>query len=109
MAAEDELQEPKAVVVADAKVPQGRLGLAVRPLSRGEQREAGAASGLVVEQVTGAAAQAGIRPGDVILALNGTPVKTVDDLRNLAARAGKRAALLVQREDAKIFVPLDLG
>jgi hypothetical protein len=30
-------------------------------------------------------------------------------LRKLADKAGKNIALLVQRENAKIFVPIDLG
>ena len=39
----------------------------------------------------------------------GNKVTTVEDLRDLVNKAGKRVALLVQREDAKIFVPVDLG
>jgi serine protease Do len=45
----------------------------------------------------------------VILALNGTSVKSVEQLRDLVGKAGKHIALLVQRQDAKIFVPVDLG
>ena len=33
----------------------------------------------------------------------------LDDLRGLVDKAGKHLALLVQREDTKIFVPIDLG
>ena len=88
---------------------QGRLGVAVRPLTADERRQAEVAGGLLVEQATGAAARAGIQPGDVILALNGEPVGSIGQLRTLVAKAGKHAALLVQREDAKIFVPVDLG
>ena len=57
----------------------------------------------------GAAAEAGIQSGDVILSFNGKPVKSVEDLRALVAKAGKKVALLVLRDDAKIFVPVDLG
>jgi len=88
---------------------QGRLGLAVRPLRPEEKREAGVPAGLVVENVAGAAARAGIQPGDVILQFNGTPVTTVEELRTLVSKAGKNAALLVQRENSKIFVPVELG
>lgn len=45
----------------------------------------------------------------MILSLNGTPVSSAQELRALVDRAGKHVALLVQRDDAKIFVPLDLG
>lgn len=90
-------------------MPQGRLGLAVRPLEKEEQRELGITSGLVVEEVAGAAEQSGMQPGDVVLAINGTSVSTVEQLRGLADKAGKNVALLVQREAERIFVPLELG
>jgi serine protease Do len=88
---------------------QGRLGVAVRPLTPDERREADVAGGLLIENVSGAASRAGIQPGDVILSLNGEPVASVTQLRAMIAKAGKRVALLVQRNDAKIFVPVDLG
>ena len=88
---------------------QGRLGIAARALSAEEQRSIGANGGVVVESAGGAAARAGIQAGDVILAINGTPVSGVEQLRMLANKAGKTVALLVQREDAKIFVPIELG
>jgi serine protease Do len=98
------------VAEADANVEaHGRLGVAVRELTRQEQKEAGVAGGLVVENATGAAASAGIQAGDVILSLNDTPVKSVKQLQGLLAKAGKRVALLVQREDAKLYVPVELG
>ncbi|WP_151639112.1 DegQ family serine endoprotease [Noviherbaspirillum aerium] len=88
---------------------QGRLGLAVRPLEKQEQREAGVAGGLLVEDVTGPAARSGIQPGDIVLSINGTPVTSAEQLRALASKAGRNVALLVQRDEAKIFVPLQLG
>jgi serine protease Do len=87
---------------------QGRLGLALRPLDRDEQREIGAA-GLLVEDVTGAAARAGVQPGDVILAVNGTPARSVEQVKSMVAKADKSVALLIQRGDDKIFVPVRLG
>jgi len=45
----------------------------------------------------------------VILSLNGTPVSSVEQLRQLVGKAGKNVALLVQRDGEKIFVPLNLG
>jgi len=89
--------------------PQGRLGLAVRPLDKDEQQQIGVRGGLLVENVDGPAAVAGIESGDVILSLNGTAVTGVEQLRNLVSKAGKNVALLVERGDEKIFVPVYLN
>ncbi|HEY4375376.1 MAG TPA: DegQ family serine endoprotease [Burkholderiales bacterium] len=103
-----ELQDTKVAKADTDRANQGKLGIAVRPLDKDERQQAGT-EGLVVEQVGGPAERAGIQPGDIILSLNGNKVSTVEELRNLVNKAGKRVALLVQREDAKIFVPVDLG
>jgi serine protease Do len=87
----------------------GRLGLIVRLLTPEERQQTGDGIGLLVENVAGPAAQAGIRPGDVIIAMDGTPVTSAKQLRELVAKAGRRIALLVQRDNVKIFVPVDLG
>jgi serine protease Do len=65
--------------------------------------------GLVVQDASGPAAAAGVLQGDVILAVNNQPVKSVEQLRSFVSKAGKHVALLVQRDDAKVFVPVDLG
>lgn len=88
---------------------QGRLGLAVRPLNPDERQQAGVTGGLVVGEVSGPSALAGIQAGDVILSVNGTAVSSAEQLRQLANKAGKNVALLVQRDGQKIFVPLTLG
>ena len=104
-----ELKNAKVASVDVAGEGNGRLGVAVRELTRDEQKAVGVTGGLVVENATGAAANAGIQPGDVILSVNDTPVKSVQQLQALLSKAGKRIALLVQREDAKMYVPVDLG
>ena len=104
-----EARDPKLAQQEQAQQQGGRLGLAVRPLQREERRESGLANGLVVEQASGAAARAGLQPGDVILSCNGTPVTSVEQFRTLVAGARRSVALLIQREEAKIFVPVELG
>ena len=104
-----ELKDGKVAVAGGTQQEPGRLGVAVRPLNADEQREAGVKEGLVVENATGPAARAGIQPGDVILSVNGTSIRSVDQLRSLVSKAGKHVAILVQREEARIFVPVDLG
>jgi serine protease Do len=86
----------------------GALGLTVRPLAPREKEQAGTQGSLVVEQVTGPAQAAEIEPGDIILGINGKRVHTVKELQDAAGSAGKAVALLIQREDAQIFVPLRL-
>jgi len=103
-ATEQKVAEKSANSEAD-----GRLGLAVRPLTPDEKRDGGVDAGLVVEDVSGPAARVGIQPGDVILSLNGTPIKSAEQLRALVAKSGSQVALLVQRDDTRIFIPLDLS
>jgi serine protease Do len=64
---------------------------------------------VVVQDVAGAAERAGIRPGDVIVAVNNTPVKSVEELKSLVDKSGKSVALLVQRNDARIFILVTIG
>lgn len=100
------------VAQSDAKKgqsDQAKLGLAVRQLSPQERAQSGIESGLLVASANGPAAVAGIQAGDVILAFNGVPLKDVEQLRKLVDGAGKNVALLVQRDDSKIFIPLTLG
>ncbi|MND08856.1 Zinc metalloprotease Rip1 [compost metagenome] len=63
----------------------------------------------MVEEASGAAAKAGMQAGDIILALNSTPVSSVEQLRKALEKSGKRAAVLVQRDAGKLYVPVDLG
>ncbi len=88
---------------------QGALGLTVRPLQPEERRQVKTDGTLVVEDVAGPAAAAGVQPGDIILGVNGTPVKSVDDLKAAAKKSGKTVALLIQRGEAQIFVPVRTG
>ncbi len=90
-------------------VGKGKLGLALRPLQPDERRGADVASGLLVEAAGGPAAMAGVQPGDVLVAVNGTPVDSVEQVRAVVAKAGKSVALLIQRDGDRIFVPVPIG
>ena len=88
----------------------GKLGLAVRALTPEEKKALGGnASGLVVERATGPAAKAGLRRGDLITAVNGKAVKSVEELRAMVSKAKDNVALLVRRGDATVFVPIEIG
>jgi serine protease Do len=87
----------------------GKLGLAVRPLTPQERQQNDGKGGLLVEDVSGAAAHAGVQPGDIVLSLNGKPVHSASELRAQVEKSGKHVALLIQRNDRQLFVPIDLG
>ena len=84
------------------------LGLTVRPLEPREKEQANTQGSLLVEEVSGPAQAAEIQPGDIILGINGKRVHSVKELEDATRAAGKNVALLIQREDAQIFVPLRL-
>jgi len=97
------------VAEAEGAARPGQLGLSMRPLTRDERRESKIDEGLVIEQVGGPAEKAGIQPGDVLLAINGKPVQSIETVRLVLQGKPKSVALLVQRDGDKIFVPVNLG
>ncbi|MEX3527286.1 MAG: DegQ family serine endoprotease [Burkholderia sp.] len=103
------LADNQQIAGNDEPAEQGRLGVAVRQRSPQERAGSSLTHGLVVQQATGPAANAGIQPGDVILAVNGRPVTSPEQLRDAVKNAGNSLALLIQRDDAQIFVPVDLS
>ena len=102
-------KEEKTAANDTKEAAQGRLGLALRALTAEERRQTGNKGGLLVENASGTAARAGIRAGDVLLSVNGEAVSTVEQVRGLINKASKRVALLIQRENSTLFVPIDLG
>ena len=92
-----------------AQTEGAKLGVALRPLQRDEQRAVGVDHGLLVEQVAGPAAEAGIQRGDVLLALNGKPVDSVEQITAVLRSKPRQVALLVWRQGQQIFVPVALG
>lgn len=106
---------PRPQQVPPANPDRGRLGLTVQPLTPKLARELGLKdqSGVVVAKVQGGsrAAQAGIQPGDVIVQVNREPVRSVEDFRQTIQnqKAGEPALLLIHREDASLFVAVDVG
>ncbi len=97
------------VASKDNKVARGKLGVSLRPLQPDERKQIGVDGGLLIESAQGPAAKAGLAAGDVLLSINGTPAKDVEQVRSAIAKAGKSVALLVQRDGSRIFVPVPLG
>ncbi|MDR2208158.1 MAG: DegQ family serine endoprotease [Azoarcus sp.] len=106
----DELPSEEAAQSASGqgKKMRDKLGLSLRPLDSREAAQLGVTGGLLIEGVSGQAARAGLRGGDVILSLNNQPVTSPAQFQQLVEKAGKRFALLIQRGDARLFVPLKL-
>jgi serine protease Do len=88
-----------------------RLGLAVRQITPEEKQAVDTDGSVVVEDVQGSAARAGLQPGDIILAVNQVEVKSVQDLRRAAGKLskGESAALLVERGGNRLYVPIRAG
>ncbi len=105
----DASEKAASTAAADDKAANGRIGLALRPLDPQERREAGVDGGLLVEGAGGPAAMAGVQPGDVLMAVNGTPVKSVEQARAALAKSDKSVALLIMRDGNRIFVPVRIG
>lgn len=89
------------------KASAGKLGVSVRPLSKDELEELDLQHGLLVTEVRGVAARAGLLPRDLILSANGKPVKAAEDLAKAIQKSNK-VALLVQRQQSRIFIAIDL-
>ena len=90
----------------DPSASGGRLGLALRPVTPGDRV---GSDGLLVEKVSGPAANAGIQPGDVVIAVNGTPASSIEALRDKVASSSGSVALLISRNGERIFVPIRMG
>jgi len=88
-----------------------RGGLALSELTAEQRRELRIDHGLLVEEVTGDAARAGIRVGDVILAVNNGKVATLEAFRKAIASVpkGKSAAILVRRGEGSLYIPLKIS
>jgi len=106
-----ELQEDRdAQQKRGAKPPAatpGVFGMSVSELTDAQRKELKVDNGVFVNEVQGAAARAGIRKGDVILAVNNQDVKSVEHLRELmgAVEKGRIVALLVRRGGNSLYIP----
>ncbi|HZO43571.1 MAG TPA: DegQ family serine endoprotease [Methylomirabilota bacterium] len=103
------LEDETPAKVADAQ-EKGQLGLSVQPITPPVARELGlkVKEGVLVRDVVegGRAAEAGIRPGDVIVEINRQPVRTVEDLKVRVDKQTKNEpiVLLVNRDGQALYV-----
>jgi serine protease Do len=110
-----ELPQDKLAAAKSPKRGKGgegnKLGLQLAELTAEQRKQLEVESGLLVEEAQGPAGKAGIRAGDVILSINNTEVKNLDQFNQaLAKLEGRRnVALLVKRGESTQFITLRLG
>ncbi len=83
------------------------LGANVRPLNDKEKKRV--PNGLFVESVYGAAAEAGMRRGDIIISAGGKKIRTEKDLNEVVSKAKGSLAVLVDRNGSREFIPVKLS
>ncbi|MGV3581613.1 MAG: DegQ family serine endoprotease [Methylophilus sp.] len=106
----DELINPEDKPTHMMEPSNNKIGLTVRPLSELEAIKAEVDQGLVVENVNrGPAEKAGIKPGDILLAVNGEKIKSVEQFKTYLDKNQKYLAILVLRGDSKLFIPVEIG
>lgn len=89
-----------------------RYGLVVEPLTPDELALFDVGSGAMVREVRsrGAAAHSGLRPGDVVVGLDGRPVTRLDDMRGLAGPAPVTSVVFsIQRASKSLDVSVPGG
>ena len=88
-----------------------RIGLLLRDLTPQQKKKLNGKGGLMVMDVQGLAAQAGIRRGDVVLGLNNTEVQSLEQFNKQLAGipSGKTVAVLIQRGDNTLYVPIKVS
>jgi len=93
------------------KAEANKIGLTLKELTPQQKKKLGGKHGLLVIDSTGAAAQAGIRRGDVILGLNNSETQSVEQFNKQinSVAAGKVAAVLVQRGENTLYVPIKVA
>jgi putative serine protease PepD len=100
-------------LISSGKVTRPSLGMQVQPISRELAQSAGGSAGLFVAAVTagGPADKAGLRPGDVILEVDGEPAPTVDSLivKTLQMKAGDVIHRKYERNGASHTTDLTLA
>ncbi|HET9404988.1 MAG TPA: DegQ family serine endoprotease [Burkholderiales bacterium] len=84
-----------------------QYGLTLSELSESQRGELKVSGGVLVENSQGAAARAGIRRGDVILAVNNQDVKSVEQFNQMMGQfdKGRIVALLVRRGANSLYIP----
>jgi serine protease Do len=110
----DALKDVLGQLISTGKVARGWLGVAIQPVDAtlGKALGTGGAKGALVAEVVprGPAERAGVKPGDVIVSLDGAPVPSSEDLPRIVARhaPGSQSKLEILRNGKREVVQLTL-
>ncbi|MFP5417994.1 MAG: DegQ family serine endoprotease [Gammaproteobacteria bacterium] len=106
-----ELPADNAIAGKDSRKALSRGGLALAELSADQRRALDLDHGVLVEEARDDAARAGIRTGDIVLAVNNVKITSIDAYRKALApiAAGKTVAILIRRGDNSLYLPLKLS
>ena len=83
--------------------------MALQPLDAAQLKELDIKHGLLVRNVgDGAAARAGVRPGDVLMELGGIKLESIADLKTAVSKLkpGQPVALRLIRDKSPLFIAL---
>ena len=95
-------------IKAPTKTETNKIGLTLKELTPQQRKKLNGKNGLLVVDSSSAAAQAGIRRGDIILGLNNSDLQSVEQFNKQinSIAAGKTIAVLVQRDENTLYVPI---
>ncbi len=88
------------------------LGIQVREVTPELAMRLGVNRGVVISAIRqgSPAAEAGLRPGDVVLEINRRPIRKLDDYFNIIKKAkpGEVLLFLVKRREGTLFIPVEI-
>ncbi|MFP3866716.1 MAG: DegQ family serine endoprotease [Desulfobacteraceae bacterium] len=105
---EQQAREPKE------KIPKSELGMVVQELNPllAQQFRLHESTGVVVLEVErgGPAAEAGVRPGDLVMEINNTRIKSQPDYHKAVSglKSGTMSRLLIKRQGRTLYVSLEV-
>ncbi|MFA5913046.1 MAG: trypsin-like peptidase domain-containing protein, partial [Burkholderiales bacterium] len=102
-------------LIATGAVTRGWVGVELQEITPelAESFKLGSTAGVLVAGVQrgSPADRAGVKPGDVVLAVDGKPVRDPDSMRNLivALAPGKQIRLKLKRDQGELELPVTVG
>jgi len=102
-------------IIQTGGVTRGWIGVEAREITpeMGESFRLGATTGVLIEGVLrgGPAERAGLKPGDVLVAIEGKPVKDPNSMLNLVAALvpGKPASIRLRRDNKDVELQVAVG